>query len=77
MDKLKENANNIEFLLLFIPLAITVAALWDGADFDIFEYACRLSDSWLPCGITNDGAFYFGIFGPFVLWKVFAKYHLK
>lgn len=77
MDKLKENANNIEFLLLFIPLAIIVTALWDGADFKIFEYACRLGNSWLPCGITNDGAFYFGLFGPFLLWKVFAKYHLK
>ena len=67
MDKLKENANNIEFVLLFIPLAIIVTALWDGADFKVFEYACRLSDSWLPCGITNDGAFYFGLFGPFLL----------
>ena len=74
MDKLKENANNIEFLLLFIPLAIIVSALWGEADMRLFYYGCN---SWLPCYLTNEGNLFFGIFGPFVLWKVFAKYHLK
>ena len=75
MDKLKENANNIEFLLLFIPLAYIVSQLLNGDSFNLFGwYAGR---GWMPTSLTDDGAMFFGIFGPFVLWKVFAKYHLK
>lgn len=75
MDKLKENANNREFLLLFIPLAYIVAQLLNGDSFDLFSWFG--SGGWIPASLTNDGSFIFGIFGPFVLWKVFAKYHLK
>ena len=75
MDKLKENANNIEFLLLFIPLAYIVSQLLNGNDFNIFGWYA--SGGWMPSRLTDDGAMFFGIFGPFVLWKVFAKYHLK
>ena len=75
MDKLKENANNIEFLLLFIPLAYIVAQLLNGDEFKLFSWYASVG--WMPTSLTYDGSFIFGIFGPFVLWKVFAKYHLK
>jgi len=76
MDKLKENANNIEFVLLFIPLAYIVAQLLNGDSFTLFSWFGS-GGGWIPSSLTYDGSFIFGIFGPFVLWKVFAKYHLK
>jgi hypothetical protein len=76
MDKLKDNANNIEFLLLFIPLAYIVSQLLN-VNVDAFDLFIWHGSGWMPTGLADDGAMFFGIFGPFVLWKVFAKYHLK
>ena len=78
MEELKKHKKNIEFLLLFVPLVYLITQTWAGElRFDwVIEYHIG-SNGLLPNGLGNDGHTLISIFGPYILWKVFAKFHLN
>ncbi len=79
MDILKKNKNTIEFVLIFIPTAWIITSMWAGDQIlnDIFTNSQYTRESIIPQGLGEDAHHLIGIYGPFILWKIFTKYWLK
>jgi hypothetical protein len=79
MDMLKKHKNSIEFVLLFIPTAWVITSLWAGDLIlnDIFSNDYGRGQYVFPEGLGSDTHQLIGIYGPFILWKIFTKYWIK
>tara|TARA_B100000780_G_scaffold127187_1_gene89152 strand:- start:882 stop:1121 length:240 start_codon:yes stop_codon:yes gene_type:complete len=79
MDILRKHKNSIEFVLLFIPTAWVITSMWNGDQIlkQIFDFNIYLKASFIPTGLGKDLHHLIGIYGPFILWKIFTKYWIK
>lgn len=79
MDILKKHKNSIEFVLLFIPTAWLITSLWAGdlILLNIFSNDYARGQYVFPEGLGRDAHHLIGIYGPFILWKIFTKYWIK
>jgi hypothetical protein len=79
MDILRKHKNSIEFILIFIPTAWIITSMWAGDQIlnDIFHSNVYGRESIIPGGLGKDAHHLIGIYGPFILWKIFTKYWIK
>ena len=79
MNILKKHKNTIEFILVFMPTAWIITSMWAGDQIlnDIFSNNMYTRESIIPSGLGKDAHHLIGIYGPFILWKIFTKYWLK